>query len=71
MAREWCGIMEVVFPEGQTCCGQMHVNTGYPGRRAAPGPPARPHVRTFAPYDVVVAPSGSCVWVRCGTSTPW
>ena len=20
---------EVVFPEQQTCCGQMHVNTGY------------------------------------------
>ena len=20
---------EVVFPAGQTCCGQMHVNTGY------------------------------------------
>ena len=20
---------EVVFPEGQTCCGQMHYNTGY------------------------------------------
>jgi L-lactate dehydrogenase complex protein LldE len=20
---------EVVFPESQTCCGQMHINTGY------------------------------------------
>jgi hypothetical protein len=20
---------EVVFPRGQTCCGQMHINTGY------------------------------------------
>ena len=20
---------EVVFPEQQTCCGQMHINTGY------------------------------------------
>ena len=20
---------EVVFPEAQTCCGQMHINTGY------------------------------------------
>ncbi|MFG1901321.1 (Fe-S)-binding protein [Micromonospora carbonacea] len=49
---------EVVFPEGQTCCGQMHVNTGYPDDALRL---VRRHVRVFAPYDVVVAPSGSCV----------
>ncbi|UQU64383.1 (Fe-S)-binding protein [Couchioplanes caeruleus] len=49
---------EVVFPPGQTCCGQMHINTGYQ-RDALPL--IRRHVRTFAPYDVIVAPSGSCV----------
>ena len=49
---------EVVFPPGQTCCGQMHINTGYQ-REALPL--IRRHVRAFAPYDVVVAPSGSCV----------
>ena len=49
---------EVVFPEGQTCCGQMHINTGYQ-RDALPL--VRRHVRTFDPYDVIVAPSGSCV----------
>jgi L-lactate dehydrogenase complex protein LldE len=49
---------EVVFPEGQTCCGQMHINTGYQ-RDALPL--VRRHVRTFEPYDVIVAPSGSCV----------
>jgi len=49
---------EVVFPAGQTCCGQMHINTGY--QRAAL-PLVRRHVRVFQPYDVVVAPSGSCV----------
>ncbi|WP_219416816.1 (Fe-S)-binding protein [Pseudonocardia nigra] len=49
---------EVVFPAGQTCCGQMHVNTGYQ-REAVPL--VRHHVETFEPYDVVVAPSGSCV----------
>ena len=49
---------EVVFPEGQTCCGQMHVNTGYQ-REALPL--VRHHVATFEPYDVIVAPSGSCV----------
>src|SRR3954471_19065654 len=49
---------EVVFPPGQTCCGQMHINTGYQKDAL---PLVRRHVRTFAPYDVVVAPSGSCV----------
>jgi L-lactate dehydrogenase complex protein LldE len=49
---------EVVFPEGQTCCGQMHINTGYQ-RDALPL--VRRHVRTFEPYDVIVAPSASCV----------
>ncbi|GAA2487171.1 glycolate oxidase [Winogradskya humida] len=49
---------EVVFPPGQTCCGQMHVNTGYQDQAL---PLVRRHVRTFAPYDVIVAPSGSCV----------
>ena len=49
---------EVVFPPEQTCCGQMHINTGYQ-REALPL--VRRHVRTFEPYDVVVAPSGSCV----------
>ncbi len=49
---------EVVFPPGQTCCGQMHVNTGYQ-RDAAPL--VRNMVAAFEPYDAVVAPSGSCV----------
>jgi L-lactate dehydrogenase complex protein LldE len=49
---------EVVFPETQTCCGQMHINTGY---QADALPLVRHHAEVFAPYDVVVAPSGSCV----------
>jgi L-lactate dehydrogenase complex protein LldE len=49
---------EVVFPEDQTCCGQMHINTGYQKDAL---PLVRRHVRAFEPYDVVVAPSGSCV----------
>jgi L-lactate dehydrogenase complex protein LldE len=54
---------EVVFPAGQTCCGQMHVNTGY--RREAL-PLVRHHVEVFEGalaegVDAVVAPSGSCV----------
>jgi L-lactate dehydrogenase complex protein LldE len=49
---------DVAFPLSQTCCGQMHVNTGYQ-RDALPL--VRRYVDTFEPYDVVVAPSGSCV----------
>ena len=49
---------EVVFPAGQTCCGQMHINTGYQ-RQALPL--VRRHVEMFAGFDAVVAPSGSCV----------
>ena len=48
---------EVVFPHEQTCCGQMHVNTGYP-REALPL--IRNHVATFERYEAVVVPSGSC-----------
>jgi L-lactate dehydrogenase complex protein LldE len=44
-------------PEVQTCCGQMHVNTGYP-REALPL--VRQYAAAFADYDAVVAPSGSC-----------
>ena len=48
---------EVSFPGAQTCCGQMHVNTGYP-REAVPL--VRNHVAAFEGYEAVVAPSGSC-----------
>lgn len=48
---------EVAFPEQQTCCGQMHVNTGYPKQAL---PLVRNHVEAFAGYDAVVVPSGSC-----------
>jgi L-lactate dehydrogenase complex protein LldE len=47
----------VEFPEAQTCCGQMHVNTGYQ-RDALPL--IRRYVDTFERCDVIVAPSGSC-----------
>jgi L-lactate dehydrogenase complex protein LldE len=48
----------VEFPQAQTCCGQMHTNTGYV-RDAFPL--VRHYVQVFEPYDVIVAPSGSCV----------
>ena len=49
---------DVEFPLGQTCCGQMFTNTGY-AEEAIPA--VRNFVATFAGYDAVVAPSGSCV----------
>ena len=48
---------EVVFPLAQTCCGQMHVNTGYQ-REALPL--IRHYVEAFAGFDAIVVPSGSC-----------
>jgi L-lactate dehydrogenase complex protein LldE len=53
---------EVVFPQAQTCCGQMHTNTGY--QRDAVGL-VRHHVEVFEQAladgcEAVVAPSGSC-----------
>ena len=50
--------VEVDFPLAQTCCGQMHFNTGYQ-REAIPL--VRRFVEIFGDYDAVVAPSGSCV----------
>lgn len=47
----------VEFPAAQTCCGQMHYNTGY-HRDCVPL--ARGFLDTFAGYDAVVLPSGSC-----------
>ena len=49
---------EVDFPEAQTCCGQMHTNTGYRERGLTL---ARRFERVFADADVVVSPSASCV----------
>jgi L-lactate dehydrogenase complex protein LldE len=53
---------EVVFPGDQTCCGQMHTNTGY--QHDAVGL-VRNHVEVFEQAlaqgcEAVVAPSGSC-----------
>jgi L-lactate dehydrogenase complex protein LldE len=49
---------EVVFPMEQTCCGQMHANTGY---RQEALPLVRRFAATFAEFPAIVAPSGSCV----------
>src|SRR5260370_20322202 len=48
---------DVGFPADQTCCGQMHFNSGY---RKAATRLARKVSREFAGYDAVVTPSPSC-----------
>lgn len=47
----------VTFEPEQTCCGQMHLNTGYPDEAATL---MRRFVETFADVEAVVAPSASC-----------
>src|SRR5438445_10876402 len=47
-----------LFPIEQTCCGQMHYNTGYQ-REAIPM--VRRFVEVFGDAEVVVSPSASCV----------
>jgi L-lactate dehydrogenase complex protein LldE len=49
---------QVEFPMAQTCCGQMHVNTGY-YREAVPL--AHRWLDVFYAYDAIVSPSPSCV----------
>ena len=48
----------VEFPVAQTCCGQLHANSGYPREAAAL---AERFLRVFDGFDFVVSPSSSCV----------
>ena len=48
---------EVEFPEEQTCCGQMHMNSGY--RSEARGLAQR-FASVFGEAEAIVTPSGSC-----------
>jgi L-lactate dehydrogenase complex protein LldE len=50
--------VDLEFPLEQTCCGQMHFNTGYAEETVAL---VRRFVRTFGDSEVVVSPSASCV----------
>ena len=49
---------EVVFPETQTCCGQMHLNSGYAREAHRLG---RRFLDIFHTFEAVVSPSSSCV----------
>ena len=48
----------VDFPMEQTCCGQMHFNTGYQRESI---PLARHFADVFGDAEVIVSPSASCV----------
>ena len=48
---------DVVFPEGQTCCGQPAFNAGH---REAASRVARQFARAFSRDEPIVCPSGSC-----------
>ena len=48
----------VEFPVAQTCCGQMHYNTGY---HAEAVPLVRRFVEMFRDAEAVCVPSASCV----------
>ena len=48
----------VEFREAQTCCGQMHYNTGY---AADALPLMRRFLDVFAGAEVICVPSASCV----------
>ena len=50
--------LAVDFPREQTCCGQMHFNTGY--AQEAIGL-VRRFVEAFADAELIVSPSASCV----------
>jgi L-lactate dehydrogenase complex protein LldE len=50
--------VEVAFPLEQTCCGQMHFNTGYAEETV---PLVRRFVDVFGSEETIVSPSASCV----------
>ncbi len=49
---------EVVFPPEQTCCGQLHANSGYAHEAQAL---VQRFAEVFADCETIVSPSSSCV----------
>jgi L-lactate dehydrogenase complex protein LldE len=50
--------VDIEFRPAQTCCGQMHANTGFRGEAFSQ---ARRFVRLYQDAETVVIPSSSCV----------
>jgi L-lactate dehydrogenase complex protein LldE len=49
--------VQVVFPREQTCCGQLHLNSGYVNEARTLG---RRFGEVFSGFETIVTPSGSC-----------
>jgi L-lactate dehydrogenase complex protein LldE len=49
--------VKVIFPSGQTCCGQPAYNSGFPDEARAV---ARKQIELFPESNPIVVPSGSC-----------
>src|SRR5215207_1886135 len=59
---------QVNFPQEQTCCGQMHANSGY---AQAARQLEKLTTSAFAGAEAIVSPSGSCVaHLRAHTPLP-
>jgi L-lactate dehydrogenase complex protein LldE len=50
--------VEVLYPEGQTCCGQPMANAGFEDATKAT---SELFIDNFDKFDFIVSPSGSCV----------
>ncbi|PWN70485.1 Fe-S oxidoreductase [Chryseobacterium phosphatilyticum] len=50
--------VDVVYPLGQTCCGQPMANAGYEHLTCGTN---KNFIQQFRNFDIIVAPSGSCV----------
>ena len=51
--------VEVVYPSGQTCCGQPMANSGYEMESVGA---CNNFVNNFKDFDYIVTPSGSCAY---------
>lgn len=51
--------VEVVYPTGQTCCGQPMANSGYEHESIGA---CNHFVENFKTFDYIVTPSGSCAY---------
>ena len=51
--------IEVVYPSGQTCCGQPMANSGYEYESDGA---CNNFVENFKDFDYIVTPSGSCAY---------
>ncbi|WP_370476365.1 (Fe-S)-binding protein [Tamlana flava] len=51
--------VEVVYPSGQTCCGQPMANSGYESESVGA---CHHFVNNFKDFDYIVTPSGSCAY---------